>query len=500
MPAVVGIAWTIYAIVSATLFVFSTLFVRHYQNKHESERFATITAIVTLALVFATLALLPIDIFLVSSTVNQHTGLKQHWATPAIIANITDTVQLVYYGCYGSVAFFSFLLVPFAYFYFEEYEEEQTVRDRALSAMKYTSFFVVICILLFLFGLFLKPSHTKPRLDLDWFKKLLTESNGEKAASFVIASLFLLGLLVFTAYTAPGLSILPLNMIKGRRGLDAENEDAENRLMAVRERRRAMQAKHVGANKALSSKDQREIENLEDEESVDKISHSVCGSECGYIIDHPELFNPINYIFVNLSKMFPLDYIFMVILIIYFFLATMSGVISIGVRFLWITLYRIRKGATAPQGLLFATVLLTLSLLALNYTITTVVAPEYAHFGSQVYCNQTIGGIRDCSDRADLIVPCDITGPTDICTPTVSSTLIDRIIVNTPFFGMLFYYSQWAFLGVFILGFVIAILRRPRNNVDAESDDLMDAEEEQGLLNARQRRYGSQQSSSAVYE
>ncbi|KAG0167916.1 hypothetical protein DFQ30_005504 [Apophysomyces sp. BC1015] len=475
----------------AALFVFSILFVRHYQNKHESELFATITAVVALALVFATLALLPIDIFLVSSTVDQHTGIKKDWATPGAVDSITGTIQIIYYACYGLVALCSFLLVPFAYFYFEEYEEEQTVQDRAMSAMKYTSFFVVISILLFLFGLFLKPSQTKPHLDLDWFKKLLTESNGEKAASFVIASLFLLGLIVFIAYTAPGLSILPMNMIKGRRGLDAENEDVENRLVAVRERQRALQAKYVGANKPSSSRDQREIENLEDEESVDKISHSVCGSQCGYIISHPELFNPINYIFIKLSKMFPLDYIFMVAIIIYFFLATMSGVISIGVRFLWITLYRIRKGATAPQGLLFSTVLLTLSLLALDYTITTIVAPEYAHFGSQVYCNQTIGGVRDCSDRVDLIVPCDIAGPTDICTPTVSSTLIDRIIVNTPFFGMIFYYSQWAFLATFILGFVISVVRRPRNNVDAESQDLVDAEEEQGLLDARHRSYGS---------
>lgn len=75
----------------------------------------------------------------------------------------------------------------------------------------------------------------------------------------------------------------------------------------------------------------------------------------------------------------------MVGLILYFFLATMSGVIYIGIRFLWITLFNIRKGATAPQGLLVTALLLTLSLLALNYTMTTTVAPGYAHFGSQVY-------------------------------------------------------------------------------------------------------------------
>lgn len=79
----------------------------------------------------------------------------------------------------------------------------------------------------------------------------------------------------------------------------------------------------------------------------------------------------------------------MVLLIVYFFLATMSGVITIGVRFLWVSLFRIRKAATMPQGLLFSTILLTLGLLALNYSLTAVVAPGYAHFGSQVYVSGT---------------------------------------------------------------------------------------------------------------
>jgi LMBR1 domain-containing protein 1 len=88
---------------------------------------------------------------------------------------------------------------------------------------------------------------------------------------------------------------------------------------------------------------------------------------------------------MKLSLVFPLDYVFMVSLIIYFFLATITGIIHIGIRVLWLNLYRIKKGSTAPQGLLFSAILLTLSLLALNYTMTTTVAPSYAHFGSQVY-------------------------------------------------------------------------------------------------------------------
>lgn len=65
---------------------------------------------------------------------------------------------------------------------------------------------------------------------------------------------------------APGLSILPFNMIKGRRRIDAENDDVDNRLAVTRERQRAIQAKYAGNNATLSGRDQRELENLEDEE------------------------------------------------------------------------------------------------------------------------------------------------------------------------------------------------------------------------------------------
>ncbi|KAI7900291.1 LMBR1-like membrane protein-domain-containing protein [Cokeromyces recurvatus] len=538
MIAVEGIAWIVYGIVVTLLFLFSIVFTRYFQNKHESEFFATLITILALGLVFSTLILLPVDIFLVSSTVDQTKGIKKEWATPETVEMMTLSIKTAYYICYGLITLFSFFLIPFAYFYYEEYDDEETRKERVLSALKYTSFFVIISILLFIFGLFLKPTTKIPKIDLDWFKKLLTDNNGEKAITFVIACLILLGMLVFIAYTAPGLSLLPLQLIKGQKRIDAKVEDIENRLVSIRERQRMLLSKYM--NRTIPNKDRRELDELEDEERilirrmrnieedksslliklytslrpfeivfgilllcltlvliisifltiVDKIAFSLCGSQCGYVINHPNLFNPINYVFMKLSAIFPLDYIFMVSLILYFFLTTMLGIIQIGIRFLWITLYRIKRGSTAPQALLFSTVLLTLSLLALNYTMTTTVAPGYAHFGSQVYCNQTtLTGYRDCSQHKELIVRCDVFGPTDICTPTISSSIIDRIIVNTPFFGVFFYYSQWIFLLVFIIGFIIALFKRSRSCSKIDLQELVDddEEEEESLLDRRKQ-------------
>lgn len=63
---------------------------------------------------------------------------------------------------------------------------------------------------------------------------------------------------------APGLSILPFNMIKGRRRLETEEVDVEARLSECREQQRAIKLK--SSPESLSAKDLRRLENLEDEE------------------------------------------------------------------------------------------------------------------------------------------------------------------------------------------------------------------------------------------
>ena len=70
---------------------------------------------------------------------------------------------------------------------------------------------------------------------------------------------------------------------------------------------------------------------------IDKIKNSICGHKCGYILANPQVFNPLNYIFLQTSKVYPIDYVFMIILVLYFFISTVVGIAFVGIRFLWYT-------------------------------------------------------------------------------------------------------------------------------------------------------------------
>jgi len=149
-----------------------------------------------------------------------------------------------------------------------------------------------------------------------------------------------------------------------------------------------------------------------------------------------------------------------------------------------VDLYKIRRNKTLPQGLLIGTIFLMLAVIALNYSLTMVVAPQYAHYGNQRYCNHTIGDfgeVRDCSSFPELILPCTSSiDAEEICTPAVVTTFINRITLAFPFFGEVAFWGQFAFLGVWLVAGLAGVISRPKLDETGESDDEID--ETTGLL------------------
>jgi LMBR1 domain-containing protein 1 len=226
---------------------------------------------------------------------------------------------------------------------------------------------------------------------------------------------------------------------------------------------------------------------------VDKAKNSICKAHCGYILGHINIFQPINWIFVKSAKVFPVDYALFLLLVLFFFAASIVGIASIGIRFLWLTLFKIRKGHTSPQALLMATVMLTLIVLAINYSVAMVVAPQYATFGPQTYCDPP-SGFDSCETDHSWIKPCSELAKNpnakEVCTPSVISTFINRVTINFPFFGVVLFWGQFAFLGVYLVVFVTTLFRIPQLDQDQIDRDL-EEEEEEGLLASTGRRFGA---------
>ncbi|KAK4218292.1 hypothetical protein QBC37DRAFT_395977 [Rhypophila decipiens] len=445
--------------------------------------------------------------------------------------------------------------------YDEVEEEERTAStgSRLWSASKYTLIFVALVVILFLVGFFVPAAgsggHGK-HMDLDYFKRLLGANNGEKALTFAVGLLITLGTLLYVLYTGAGLALLPVSFIKSAPSISAPQLSATtaSALERNRELQRQLEMRNAGRADGMSQKDRREMDSLLREEQtlvrrerlaaeaqgdgqstifrvwtkiqtvfrpltliggillllvaiivwvsmlitgIDKAANSLCKARCGYILGHINVFQPVNWIFIQSSKAFPVDYILMALLVLFLFSSSITGIATVGIRFLWVRIFQIKKGRTAPQALLIATVMLALIILAINYAVANLVAPQYAIYGTQTFCMNPPrhpGDQPDCRNHTDMIRPCSevFTEPAakDVCTPTVMSTFLNQVTLNWPVFGAIDFWAQFAFLAVFLVVFITSLFRTPKLNL-SELDEEAEIDEEEGLLASTGRRFGA---------
>lgn len=180
-----SLIWVAYAVAIALLLIISAVFVYLYQTPRDRATSVTIVCTFTMLSLLATVLLLPVDVALVSSTTRSSEGRKKDWATPEKVDSILYTLKIVYYTLFSLDAVLCLLVAPFTYFFFEEYDEvaaeegSQTIVSRFFGAMKYTIVFVLLCVILFLVGFFVpiaKIGEGQKHMDLDYFKKLLSEN------------------------------------------------------------------------------------------------------------------------------------------------------------------------------------------------------------------------------------------------------------------------------------------------------------------------------------
>ncbi|KAI4885579.1 hypothetical protein NFI96_034426 [Prochilodus magdalenae] len=117
--------------------------------------------------------------------------------------------------------------------------------------------------------------------------------------------------------------------------------------------------------------------------NLDKALHSA-GISTGFIIFGTNLTNPLNELLLALQPVFPLDYVLITVITMYFVFTSMAGIRNMGIWFFWIRLYKIRPQRTRPQALLFLCMILLLIVLHTSYMIYSL-APQYVMYGSQKY-------------------------------------------------------------------------------------------------------------------
>jgi len=290
-----------------------------------------------------------------------------------------------------------------------------------------------------------------------------------------------------------------------------ESSDIHSNLSVTREKAQTIQSKYLAGGKKMSKKDSEQLDllkrkervlarqnmRLQDENTgwrkvwatlkpfmflfgivfalfsllivlsilltnIDKAANSgkFCGSKCGFVLAYPQIFNPLDTALTVLSAYFPLDYILLGFIIFYIFFCTLSGIVQIGVRFLWVNLYKVRKGSTPPQGLLMASIILMFGILSLNMELTTL-APQYANWGSQTYTKV---------NETDVL-PCSLDAPQGACFMTQIGTIVNRIALRTSFFGIIFFYATWLFIASFIIGSIVALVKSKSSNIEARDSD-----------------------------
>ncbi|XP_030411539.1 probable lysosomal cobalamin transporter isoform X3 [Gopherus evgoodei] len=459
--------WCLFGLSLLAILAFCWVYVRKYQSRRESEVVSTITAIFALAIALITSALLPVDIFLVSYMKNQN-GTFKEWADANVKRQIEDTVLYGYYTLYSIVLFSVFLWIPFVYFYYEEKDEDDTSScSQFQAALKYTLGFLMVCTVLLLIGAFVPLDVPQKRNSTEWEKvKFLFEelgsSHGLAALSFSISSLTLIGMVAAVTYTAYGMSALPLNLIKGTRSPTYERLENTEDIEEVEQRILRIKSKQCKDGRPLPTRDRRNLQQLEErlrilrrrERHLEFIEKSCWTKFRGAM-------RPL--------QVFPLDYILITTIIMYFIFTSMAGIRNMGIWFFWIRLYKIRRGKTRPQALLFLCMILLLIVLHTSYMIYSL-APQYVMYGSQKYLVQHNMTLVDGQPgNVTTYVPkvCDADAPKDQCTITRTYLFLHKFW----FFSAAYYFGNWAFIAVFLIGLIVSCCKGKKSVIEGEVDE-----------------------------
>lgn len=202
--------------------------------------------------------------------------------------------------------------------------------------------------------------------------------------------------------------------------------------------------------------------------NIDRLLHGE-GPKQGYILLHPVIFNPLEYVYTKLQDLVFIGQIPLLIVTCFLVVATISGIRNLGLWFMFARLHRIKVGRTPPQALLFFCITIMLAALSFNlilYSMTT----QYVTFGNQHY--QQIG-----VNKTITVKPCTLDDNQHDCILTRSSILLMSMMSQVWIFGAIFYWWSWAFVVVASLSLIAYLIRGRReatHGIITDEDEFED--------------------------
>ncbi|GAV02179.1 hypothetical protein RvY_12776 [Ramazzottius varieornatus] len=519
LPAsIAAYGWIPFLGALAVILLFSTFFIRHHQSSNEYETSSSIVAVFALVLTLSTSALLPLDVFLVSwmKTAN---GTFQDWAQ-----NSTDRQELesdvmtAYYALYGTITLTTFLLLPLAYFYYEERDDDRPWRPRLFNAMKYAIGFVVLAGIILLTGAFIPLNDPVSGNGTVWddlriIVQSFEKNGGQDAISFMVSILCVIGMLFNALYTGFGMASWPVNMMRGSRSIRHQYEDVVARRAEIRRELTVansrlypnLRNREIQERERLLARQERELEPAARSRvraflgnawrpfqillgfsmfllagliavsllltNIDKAMHS--HMRFGYILPRQNrtLPNPIDWVLVKSQQLFPLDFIFYGMTVAFLLFVTVMAVKDLGLRCFCVRLFRFRPHGTRPQGILFLCFILTFSVLGLN-VISYFLSPQYSTFGSQHY-RPYVEEFENLASYTDAeLKPCE-EGAID-CEMTRNSYFLVCYFFKAWFFGACYYWLSWGILVFYVIGLLYSLARRARGAAEEAEEDSYD--------------------------
>lgn len=221
------------------------------------------------------------------------------------------------------------------------------------------------------------------------------------------------------------------------------------------------------------------------------VASDACGPRCGVLRQLPGslFFNPWETLLQSTPRY--VAFIFSSLLALYLLMTLLNGIASLGIRFVWVSLFPVQASGTVPQALLLMVVIALAGVIGLQWPLLNFVQPGYATFGGQTFCNATTAA--QCEQDSSLVLPClqAISAPINnltmlrhdfsklACHRSIVSQVVGSLVANYPWFGILFFWAQYGVVAIFLIALITAFVKRPSR---AEPADEEDVDEETALL------------------